>query len=113
MNIQRQADQLLRLHRLISCKRTGSPDRLSSILGISKSKLYVVFDELRARGATITYSRKRETFYYENDFIVDIRCVIRPLRPEERDGITGGYSRGISDIRLLLFNAVASGLNIS
>ncbi len=90
MNIQKQAEQLNLLHLLMRSKRTGPPDRLSGILGISKSKLYVVFEELKACGATIAYSRKRETFYYKNNFVIDVRCIIRPLPPDETKKLSGG-----------------------
>lgn len=90
MKIQKQAAQLTLLHTLMDSKRTGPPDRLSGILGISKSKLYEVLEELKACGATIAYSRKRETFYYKNHFVVDVRCIIRPLHPDEADRLSGG-----------------------
>ncbi len=101
MNIQKQVAQLNLLHRLMSHKRTGPPDKLSGILGMSKSKLYVVFEELKACGATIAYSRKRETFYYKNNFVIDVRCVMRPLKPGETDKLSGGYTPVFIDTRNL------------
>jgi biotin operon repressor len=90
MRIERQVEQLTKFHRLVLNRRTGTPDRLCRILGMSKSKLYEVIDDLRAKGAQIVYSRKRETFYYEHPFLIDLRCDIRPLKPDEMDETVGG-----------------------
>jgi hypothetical protein len=84
MNIIKQIEQLSRLHSLLVNERTGTPGQLSRRLGMSRSKLYVVINDLRAHGAMVAYSRKGQTFYYENEFLVDIRCVLRPLAPGEK-----------------------------
>jgi len=85
-------EQLSKLHRLLRKGSTGTPARLSRRLGMSRSKLYVVISDLRARGAAIGYSRRDETFYYKNDFVIDIRCTLYPLS-QERTGRAAGSAQ--------------------
>ena len=86
MNVLRGIEQLNLLHGLLCSQQTGTPGALCRRLGMSRSKLYVVMGDLRDRGASIAYSRDRQTYYYRNDFRVDIICRLGP--PGEEDRLT-------------------------
>jgi predicted DNA-binding transcriptional regulator YafY len=53
-----------RIHKLITRKNTGCPADFAARLGISKSQLSNYLEELRARGAKISYSKTLESYVY-------------------------------------------------
>jgi len=65
MNLLQNVQSVDKLHALILQKNTGTPKELAQRLGISRSSLYILIDELNGLNLTISYSRKLETFYYE------------------------------------------------
>jgi Predicted transcriptional regulator len=58
-------ERLELVHKLISEKRTGTPDELATRLGIKRRALYDLVNEMKSRGAPVLYSRSAKTFYYE------------------------------------------------
>lgn len=65
MNLLQNVQSVDKLHALILQKNTGTPKELAQRLGISRSNLYILIEELNGLNLTIIYSRKLETFYYE------------------------------------------------
>lgn len=59
--------KLTRLDYFIRNKASGSPAELAEKLGISRSQLYNYIDLLESMGASISFSRKRNCFYYEEN----------------------------------------------
>jgi hypothetical protein len=62
--------------RLIEKEKTGIPETFANSLGICKSHLYRLIDELNDFGVTIAYSRKRQTFYFKGNFCLEINLTI-------------------------------------
>jgi len=54
-----------KLHELILAKSTGTPKQLSKHLGINRTNLYMMMDELCSLNLSIGYSRKFQTYYYK------------------------------------------------
>jgi predicted DNA-binding transcriptional regulator YafY len=69
MNLFKNLKSLDKLHTLILQEKTGSPKELAQQLGISRSTLYVLIEELSSLNVPIIYSRKYETFYYDRNTI--------------------------------------------
>lgn len=67
------------LDKLIREKRTGTPEMLAERLSLSVSRLYVVLDELKHRGAPIKYSRQAQTYFYKEPFEISIKADFTPL----------------------------------
>ncbi len=61
------------LHRLILLENTGTPDELAEKLHLSRRQVYNFIDELKYIGAKVIYSRSKHTFFYTNDFRMDIK----------------------------------------
>ncbi|MCL1973714.1 MAG: HTH domain-containing protein [Bacteroidetes bacterium] len=72
-------EKLSVLNKLICRGYTGTPKELAQRLSISRSTLYEIIDELNSRGAEIKYSRNRNTFYYNNDLLIDVHFAIKSL----------------------------------
>jgi len=87
-------DKLCVLNKLIRMEHTGTPSEFAERLSISRSTLYEIIEELKARGVEIKYCRTRCTFYYNNDVFLDIHFNIKPLTDiddaSELKNISGG-----------------------
>ena len=85
-----QIKRVEQLHKLIVCEKTGSPCELADRFHISKRQLYNLLDEFRDLGAEIANSRVRQTFYYSNDFHIEISFKVSLLNSYEQKSVSGG-----------------------
>lgn len=86
-----EINRIQSLHQLILFQNTGTPEELASYLHISRRQLYNVLGELKDLGAEIEYSRNRYTFYYENNFNLNISVKVSVLNNVENNIISGGF----------------------
>ena len=93
------------MHRLVQRRGTGSPCELAGRLGVSRTSLYELIDELRSRGAPILYSKSSRTFYYSEPFDVSVTCTFRTLSAVEEREISGGFK---FFSRILFFRTMGS-----
>lgn len=90
MKIFEYLDRISHAHKLVSTGETGTPDEFARNLGVSRTSLYELIDELRSRGAPIVYSKSARTFYYEEPYDIMIICKLQPLSVEDKREKTGG-----------------------
>ena len=69
-------DLIARVHTLIMSSNTGTPDVFAYKLGISRSSLYNLLEEIQSYGIEIAYSRTRQTFFYVYPERVEIKIMI-------------------------------------
>jgi len=69
MKIIETFERIKLLHALILQKKTGTPDQLAKRLGISRTCLYNLIDELKGYNLPIDYSKSLTTFFYEQDVV--------------------------------------------
>ena len=69
-------DLVARFHRLVMSRTTGTPDSFAKKLGISRSTLYNLIQEITSYGIEIEYSREYRTFRYSHPDHVEINLVI-------------------------------------
>ncbi len=96
MKVFEYLDRISLMHKLVSRQRTGTPGELARRLGVSRTSLYELIDELRSRGAPITYSKSAKTFFYSQPYDIDVSCRLRPLtyaEAKEKSGGTKIFSR--------------------
>ena len=89
-------DKMKLFNRLVEQERTGTPDEFAKRLDISRSALYNVINDLRSREVVISYSRAKQTFYYENPVSLEIRFIINHLEEldqSEMKKIAGGMQK--------------------
>ena len=60
-------ERINRVYRLIRMERTGS---LASLLRVSRRTINNYLEELRLMGAEIRFSRRRNTYYFGNNFVL-------------------------------------------
>ena len=99
MKIFEYLDRISMIHKLVLNRRTGTPEEFAGRLGLSRTSLYEMIDEMRSRGAPIQYSRSSRTFYYSEPYDVSVTCSFRALSQSE----TKEYSGGIRFFPKILF----------
>jgi biotin operon repressor len=90
MNFIRSVERLQLLNDLILQNRTGSPEELAKRLGVSRSYLYVMIDELKALNIHIAYSRKKKTFFYEKGVNLELVFKVQALTEDDLKNFNAG-----------------------
>lgn len=63
-------ERINRVYRLIRMERTGSLGELASLLRVSERTVNNYLEELRLMGAEIKFSRRQNTYYFKNKFVL-------------------------------------------
>jgi predicted DNA-binding transcriptional regulator YafY len=92
MKVFEYLERISMMHKLVSRQRTGTPQEFARHLGVSRTSLYELIDELRSRGVPIAYSKSSKTFFYRQPYDIDITCSLRPLTYNEEKENTGGIN---------------------
>ena len=74
------------IHRLIKYRSTGNPESFAKKLGISKSQLFNYLEELRDRGAEISYSKNLGSYFYRKP--VELEAVFSVRTKEDEDQVS-------------------------
>ncbi|NOU16320.1 MAG: DNA-binding protein [Bacteroidales bacterium] len=90
MKIFEYIDRINLMHKLIYNRKTGTPDEFAARLGIGRTRLYVIIDELKSKGAPIIYSKIGNTFYYEYPYSISLEYIMQPLNKKECVETNGG-----------------------
>jgi predicted DNA-binding transcriptional regulator YafY len=80
LNSLNSLDRLNRINKLIKMERTGTPESFASKLNIGKRQLYNILDDFKIMGASIKYCRKRETYYYLNEFDFEVKYSVKVVK---------------------------------
>jgi len=90
MKVFEYLDRISMMHKLVVRQKTGTPEEFAGQLGISRTTLYELIDELRSRGAPIAYSKSAKTFFYRQPYDIAVTCSLRPLTYNEIKENSGG-----------------------
>ena len=82
--------RLQRLHKRITQENTGTPKELAGAMRISERSLYNLIDQLKDINAPVCYSRSRGTYYYSDDFQLEVNISIVALTHNEVINLFGG-----------------------
>ncbi|HKK80135.1 MAG TPA: HTH domain-containing protein [Phaeodactylibacter sp.] len=75
MKVIAQLERLDRLSTLIRRKSTGPPDELARKLGVSRSTVFNLLNELECLGAEITYCRERRSYVFEVEITIKFEVI--------------------------------------
>ncbi len=75
---------------MIAAEKTGTPKELADLLRISKRSVHLLIKELKDYEANICYSKSRKTYYYCNDFDLQVSISVNVLTNNEITKIFGG-----------------------
>ncbi len=90
MNFVKQIERFQILSKLIHEQNTGSPEELANRLNLSRRQLYNYIEELGDLGIEIRYSRKYNSFYFENNKKLEIYFNLEVIETDERIKTNGG-----------------------
>lgn len=92
MKVFEYLDRISMMHKLVLRQKTGTPEEFARQLGVSRTSLYELIDELRLRGVPIAYSKSAKTFFYRQPYDITITCSLRPLTYNEEKENSGGIN---------------------
>lgn len=86
----KQLERLQQLHQRIEQQNTGTPKELAKFMNISERLLYNLIEELKDISAPICYNRSLKSYYYNDDFELQISISITALSNNEVLQLFGG-----------------------
>ena len=92
MKVFEYLDRISMMHKLVARQKTGTPEEFAGQLGVSRTSLYELIDELRSRGVPIAYSKSAKTFFYRQPYDIAVTCSLRPLTFIEEKESAGGIN---------------------
>lgn len=107
MTIIKSIERLELLHSLINHKKTGAPEQLAKRLGVSRSYLYLMIDDLKTLNLQVSYSRKKNTFYYKNEVELVFSLKTKTLSHDDLININAG------SLTYFLPSSILNGANLS
>lgn len=110
MKVFEYLDRISMMHKLVTRQKTGTPAEFADQLGVSRTSLYELIDELRSRGVPIAYSKSAKTFFYRQPYDIAVTCSLRPLTYKEEKESTGGIN---IFCRILFFRTLLSELSMA
>lgn len=90
MTLFEEIERWQTLHKSIVHEVTGTPAEFAQRFNLSKRQLYNLLDEFKLIGAEIGYSRVRETFYYKNNFNLELSFKVSLINSNEEKIIGAG-----------------------
>jgi hypothetical protein len=91
MSLLNKINRMEKLHALIHFRKSGTPEQLAERLGISRSCLYNLIEELKVYNLPISYSRSLQTFFYKQEIEFAHLCKVEIIEDKSELGnINGG-----------------------
>ncbi len=90
MKTIKNLERLQQIHQLIKIERTGSPSELARKLHVSERLVYNLIEQLKDYRASICYDRGRKTYYYYEDFRLEVNISVSVMSNNEITQIFGG-----------------------
>ncbi len=90
MKTIKNLERLQQIHLLIESETTGSPGEMAKRLHVSERLIYNLIDQLKDFNANICYNRSRRTYYYCDDFQLQISISVSVMSNNEITEIFGG-----------------------
>jgi len=91
-------EKLKRMHNLICQECTGSPSELADRLTISDRTVYYLLEQLRDYEAQIGYDRSRKTYFYKEDFTLEVNfSICIGSQDQVMEILDGSYLRSGAD----------------
>jgi hypothetical protein len=110
MKVFEYLDRISKMHQLVLRRRTGTPAEFARELGVSRTSLYELIDEMKSRGAPIMYSKSTRTFFYSQPYDITVTCTLKPLSCAEQKENSGGT---ILYSTVLFFRTLLSDLSMA
>ena len=90
MNFVKQIEKFQILSKLVREQKTGSPEELANRLNVSRRQLYNYLEEFRDLGMEISYSRRYNSFHFDNSKKLEIHFNLEVIETDEKIKTNGG-----------------------
>lgn len=90
MNSIKNLERLRQIHSLIEQEISGTPWELAQRLKISERLVYHLIEQLKDYNAPIQYDRGRKTYYYSDDFRLEVNISVSVISNDEITQLLGG-----------------------
>lgn len=100
MQLFKYIERINLMDQLIRQGRTGTQTEFANRLGLSVSRLARIIEYLKGIGAPLEYDRSRNTYYYEEEYSIQIKVDIQQLNYQQIRHISAGtcyFSKNISN----------------
>lgn len=103
MQTLKQLERLQRLHELIAAEKTGTPCHLAQLFGVSKRSLFMLIEQLRDMKAKVSFCRTRNTYYYKDNFELQVSVSVQTITADNAVNVFGGsYFKSESQLQTSL-----------
>ena len=86
----KKLERLQQLHQRIQNENTGPPPEIARYMNTSERSIYNLIDELKILGAEICYKRTSKTYYYCNDFKIELNISLKVITEGTARNLYGG-----------------------
>lgn len=86
----KKLERLQQLHQRIQNENTGSPIEMARYMNMSQRSIHNLIDELKVLGAEICYKRTTKTYYYCNDFKIELNISLKVITEGDARNLYGG-----------------------
>ncbi len=100
MQLFKYIERINLMDQLIRQGRTGTQTEFANRLGLSVSRLARIIEYLKGIGAPLEYDRSRNTYYYDEEYSIQIKVDIQQLNYQQIRHISAGtyyFSKNISN----------------
>lgn len=104
MDFIKQIERIKKIHYLISSEKTGSPCVFAEKIHLSRRQLYNVLDIIKNFDAPLKHCKKRESFYYELPFDLELNYSLKIILDKETKEIFGGFNFRASLLHVTILN---------
>jgi biotin operon repressor len=91
MSIKKYFNRLIYICSLIKKKATGNPEELAKKLNLSRSATLEHLKEMKELGFPIKYSKRRGSYFFEEDVEIVDKLFTRKLEKGAMRKIQGGF----------------------
>ena len=95
-------EEMLRLHRMVRNKSTGSPEQLAKKLGCCKRSIFLKIEKMRDNGLPVVWCPHRQSYYYSAEVSINFSIM---LDGKEMQRIVGGSGYGDNDLENIFQSA--------
>ncbi len=86
----KELERLQQLHTLVKNECTGTPIQIAKRMQTSERSIYRLIEKLKDLDAAICFDRKQNTYYYREDFDLEISIIVKAISKKNTVKLYGG-----------------------
>lgn len=86
----KELERLQQLHTLVKNECTGTPMQIAKRMQTSERSIYRLIEKLKDLDAAICFDRKHNTYYYREDFDLEVSITVKAISKNNTVKLYGG-----------------------